>query len=255
MTSCLYPTAKKSARSCGRWKLWRPWVQLPGPASLSVERDSNFRRQELEMDMEFSEHDSTNNGNGQPSHGSLPKVNKTGRSPQSSAYSGPMVSPAGIFDYWRVFLNRKGTVLIAAVLGTAVGLLISVPRTPIYEARTTLEIQGLNDNLLNTREVNPSAPSVIITAFEEIQTQIKILKSHTLIAQVMKKFGLTHSPEPLTRLTRWRIALGIAKATAASAREAAISLAASTLQVEALQQAHIIQITADSTDPKIAAEF
>src|SRR6184192_4314092 len=76
MTSCLYPTAKKSARSCGRWKLWRPWVQLPEPASLSVERDSNFRRQELEMDMEFSEHDSTNNGNGQPSHGSLPRSTK-----------------------------------------------------------------------------------------------------------------------------------------------------------------------------------
>ena len=207
------------------------------------------------MDMEFSEHDLTNKGNGEPSQDAVRKVSKSGKPQQSSAYSGPMTSPAGVFDYWRVFLNRKGTVLIAAVLGTAIGLLISFPRTPIYQARTTLEIQGLNDNLLNTREVNPSAPSVISTAFEEIQTQIKILKSDSLIGQVMKRFGLTHSADPLTRLTKWRIALGIAKTSAASAREAAISLAAATLQVEALQQAHIIQITADSTDPKIAAEF
>jgi succinoglycan biosynthesis transport protein ExoP len=206
--------------------------------------------------MEFSEHDLTNQGNGQQSHGELPRVTKSGRkSQQNPAYSGPMVSPAGIFDYWRVFLNRKGTVLITAALGTAMGLLISVPRTPIYQARTTLEIQGLNENLLNTRDVNPAASSVSSTAFEEIQTQIKILKSDSLVGQVMNRFGVTHSVEPLTRLTRWRIALGIAKTTAFSARDAALAMAASTLQIEALQQAHIIQLTSDSPDPKLAADF
>ena len=206
--------------------------------------------------MEFSEDDLTNNNQRQPSHGELSKVTRGGRkSQQNPAYSAPMVSPAGVFDYWRVFLNRKGTVLIAAALGTAIGLLISVPRTPIYQARTTVEIQGLNDNLLNTREVNPSAPSVSSTAFEEIQTQIKILKSDSLIGQVMNRFGVTHSVDPLTRLARWRIALGMAKTSASSARDAAVAMAGSTLQIEALQQAHIIQITCDSTDPKVAADF
>src|SRR2546426_2830186 len=170
------------------------------------------------MDMEFSEHDLTNKGNGEPSQDPVRKVSKSGKAQPSPAYSGPMTSPAGVFDYWRVFLNRKGTVLIAAVLGTAIGLLISFPRTPIYQSRTTLEIQGLNDNLLNTREVNPSAPSVISTAFEEIQTQIKILKSDTLIGEVMKRFGVGHSPVPLTRLNRWRIALGLVKTQTSSAR-------------------------------------
>jgi len=206
--------------------------------------------------MELSEHDSRKNGDNQRSGSESSRATKRGKtSGQNPAYSGPMVSPAGIFDYWQVVLNRKGTILVTAVLGIVVGLLISVPRTPIYQARTTLEIQGLNDNLLNTREVNPSAPSVISTAFEEIQTQIKILKSDSLIGQVMNRFGFNHSAEPLTRLTRWRTALGMAKASASSTREAAVSLAASTLQVEALQQAHIIQLTCDSTDPKIASDF
>jgi capsular exopolysaccharide synthesis family protein len=207
--------------------------------------------------MEFSEHENSNNyNNGKPSHGELSKVTKGGRKlQQNPAYSGPMVTQAGVFDYWRVFLNRKGTILITAALGIAIGLVVSVPRTPIYQARTTVEIQGLNDNLLNTRDVNPSAPSVISTASEEIQTQIKILKSDSLIAQVMNRFGVSHSADPLTRLKRWRLALGLIKTSTTSARDAAVAMAASTLQVDALQQAHIIQITTDSTDPKIAADF
>ena len=206
--------------------------------------------------MEFSEKDSTDKSNCQPAHGTLLELTKDrGKLQQNPVYSGPIVAPAGIFDYWRVFVNRKGTVLITGVLGIAVGLMISVPRTPIYQARTTVEIQGLNENLLNTRDVNPSAPSVISTASEEIQTQIKILKSDSLIALVMSRFGVTHSTDPLKRFTRWRMALGLVKTGTSSARDAAVTMSASTLQVDAPQQAHIIQITCDSTDPKIAADF
>jgi capsular exopolysaccharide synthesis family protein len=130
-----------------------------------------------------------------------------------------------------------------------------VPRTPIYEAHTTLEIQGLNENLLNTRDVNPSAPAVNSSAVEEIQTHIKILQSESLIGRVISKFGLTGSFTPLSRLARWRAALGMSRSNPASAREAAVMMAAQNIQIEALQQAHIIQILCDSTDPKIAAEF
>src|SRR5438094_10048889 len=110
--------------------------------------------------MDLREHDPGNNQNGKPPQGELHQMAQSGRKSESAAYSGPMATQAGIFDYWRVFVSRKGTLLIAAVLGATVGLVISVPRTPIYQARTTIEIQGLNDNLLNTRDVNPSAPSV-----------------------------------------------------------------------------------------------
>jgi len=55
--------------------------------------------------------------------------------------------------------NEKGTILIAAVLGTGLGSGQYAPGQ-IYQGRTTLEIQGLNENLLNTREVNPSATTV-----------------------------------------------------------------------------------------------
>src|SRR5438876_5252246 len=92
-------------------------------------------------------------------------------------YETAFAPPTTLFEYGRLLLRRKGVLLVAGVLGISVGLLISMPRTRIYQAHTTLELQNLNENLLNTREVNPAVPSGTTNAVEEMQTQIKILQS------------------------------------------------------------------------------
>jgi len=161
--------------------------------------------------------------------------------------------PMTLFEYWRLLLRRKGVLLVAGVLGMSVGLLISMPRTRIYQAHTTLEIQNLNENLLNTREVNPAAGTT--SAAEEMQTQIKILQSESLIGRVMNGFGLTSSFIAPTRLEKWRAALGFSSSLPASDRETAVLMAGASVQIDPLQQARVIRMTCDSTDPKIAAEF
>lgn len=162
-------------------------------------------------------------------------------------------TPTTLYEYGRLLLRRKGVLLIAAVLGTGVGLLISVPRTRIYQAHTMLEIQRLNENLLNTSEVSPTANGA--TAIEEMQTQIKLLQSESLIKQIISKFGLNRSFIPPTRLERWRAALGFSRDRSLSTRETAVMMAAGSIEIEPLQQARIIQISCDSTDPQIAADF
>src|SRR5437879_9542840 len=102
----------------------------------------------------------------------------------NSAYEAAVAPPMTLFEYGRLLLQRKGVLLIAAVLGTGLGLLVSMPRTRVYQAHTTLEIQGFNENLLNTREVNPTA-SGNISFLEEMETQIKILQSESLIGRVI----------------------------------------------------------------------
>src|SRR5437867_3482253 len=62
----------------------------------------------------------------------------------------------GLLEYWRMIRRHQGTVLVIAALGAVTGVLIGLPQTPIYRSRTTIEIQPLNENLLNTREVNPT---------------------------------------------------------------------------------------------------
>ena len=68
-------------------------------------------------------------------------------------------TPTTLYEYGRLLLRRKGVLFIAAVFGTSVGLLISMPRTRIFQAHTMLEIQRLNENLLNTGEISPTANS------------------------------------------------------------------------------------------------
>jgi succinoglycan biosynthesis transport protein ExoP len=168
------------------------------------------------------------------------------------AHSTPLLT---LFEYGLLVLRRKGVLLTAAVLGISAGLLISVPRTRIYEAHISLEIQGFNENLLNTREVNPSAPSGGTSGAEEMQTQIKLLQSDSLIARVINKLGINGSFIPPTRLARWRAALGFSSPAPGSERDAAVMMAAGSIYIEPIQMARIIRVSCESTDPKIAAEF
>jgi succinoglycan biosynthesis transport protein ExoP len=178
------------------------------------------------------------------------------RAGSTGSYEASFAPPASLFEYVHLVLRRKGLLLIAAVAGMSIGLLVSMPRTRIYQAHTTLEIQAFNENLLNTREVNPAVSSGGTSALEEMQTQIKILESESLIGRVIGKFGIGGTFIPPTRLERWRAALGFSSAAArASARDGAVLMAAGSIQVEALQLARIIRLSCDSTDPKIAADF
>src|SRR4051812_6278510 len=59
--------------------------------------------------------------------------------------------------HWRVLNRRKGTLVLAAALCAAVGFLLTFLISPAYRARTFLEIENLNDDFLNTRNLSPTA--------------------------------------------------------------------------------------------------
>ena len=60
-----------------------------------------------------------------------------------------------LLEYWRILRRRKGTLILIAAVGAIIGFLITLPQTPIYQVRTSLEIVGLNQNFLNVKEANP----------------------------------------------------------------------------------------------------
>src|SRR5919204_5386822 len=49
-------------------------------------------------------------------------------------------------EYWRIVCRRKGAIALFALLCTSAAFLCSLRQTPIYQAHTTLEILGLNEN-------------------------------------------------------------------------------------------------------------
>lgn len=165
----------------------------------------------------------------------------------------------GLLEYWRILRRRKGTLVLVAFLGALAGVLVSLPQTPVYQARASIEIQDLNDSFLNLKQVNPVSDSGgNMSAITDIQTQIKVLQSETLTERVLDKLKIT-KPNDLSadtsRVASWRKALNLPEEDVKSAREQAMGMAAKNLKVRAAGQTRIIEILCDSTDPKMAAAF
>src|SRR6266581_8279925 len=63
---------------------------------------------------------------------------------------------AGVLEYWQMIRRHKGAVVLATFLGGVAGFLMTLSSPRIYQARTTIEIQGVNDDFLNMRNVTPT---------------------------------------------------------------------------------------------------
>jgi capsular exopolysaccharide synthesis family protein len=163
-----------------------------------------------------------------------------------------------LLDYWQVIRRHKGAVIVFCVLGALLGLLISLPQTPIYQARASIEIQGINENFMNLGEVNPTMSRSSRHSQADIETHVQILQSRTLIEKVADKLNLREKPEALVgtgRLASWRKALGLPPPTTESVYQQALAVATENLHVRVLGDTRIVEIRSDSTDPQMAADF
>ena len=165
----------------------------------------------------------------------------------------------GLLEYWQILRRHKGAVVLIAFLGGLLGFFRTLPQTPIYQARTSLEIQGINEDFLQMRNVNPtSAGSNSYYPEYDIQTQVKIIQSQTLIERVLKRLKLENRPFVLngaSRLSAWRKALGLSQPPPLSLRDQALAMAASNLKVRAQANTRLLEVLCDSTDPQLAADF
>src|ERR1700733_7900684 len=57
--------------------------------------------------------------------------------------------PGPLHEYWQIIRRRKGTLILIVCLGLLISLLLTIPQTPIFQARGSIEIQNLNENFLN----------------------------------------------------------------------------------------------------------
>jgi capsular exopolysaccharide synthesis family protein len=178
-----------------------------------------------------------------------------GRYPEQGNGQDPQ---GGLLEYWRILRRRKGTVLAIAFAGLLAGFLVTLPQTPVYQARTSLEIQDLNQDFMNMKQVSPVSESSTYTALSDIQTQIKILQSDTLAERSIAKVrpaltDASSAPPPRTNIIRSMFNLPVP--TAADLQNAQLKALPGGMKVRAAGQTRIIEILVDSTDPKLAAAF
>ena len=163
----------------------------------------------------------------------------------------------GLIEYWRILRRHKGTWIIFAFVGALLGFLVTLPQTPVYRAHTSVEIVGLNDNFLNFKQVSPVTQTGTTSETSDIQTQIKIFQSDSLLERVQVKLnpGFKPSSETAGRISAWRKVLNLPESTVADPRMLALKIAAKSLKVRAAGQTRIIEVSIDSTDAQLAANF
>src|ERR1035437_6010688 len=111
-----------------------------------------------------------------------------GRLERSYGYNSLDAPESGsLLEYWGIVRRHKVALILITLLGALAGVLVTLSQTSIYQAHTTLEIQDLNENFLNIQQINPVSEGNRNTAPNDIQTQIKLLESDSLIKRVLLK--------------------------------------------------------------------
>jgi succinoglycan biosynthesis transport protein ExoP len=168
---------------------------------------------------------------------------------------GNEAEPGSLLAYGRILARRKGMLTLIVLTGTLIGYGITVPQTPVYQARTSLEVLGLNQNFMNVKETSPVNEGGSASDTVDIQTQVKILQSDSLLDRVIEAVRNSPVPEPAPLPLYWHKLLNIQMPAGAPGREAALLYARKNLKVRSVGQTRIVEVTVDSLSPEIAAAF
>ena len=101
----------------------------------------------------------------------------------------------GLEDYWEIIWRRKWIVILTVVVLTASAAGFSFIQTPIYEASTTLYLKKAK---AGPEQIDIFGGVSLLSAETEINTQIEILKSRTVMEEVARRLpsGSTYKKEP-----------------------------------------------------------
>jgi capsular exopolysaccharide synthesis family protein len=188
--------------------------------------------------------------------------------------------PYGLLDHLGVLWKFKYSLAGCILAGIIAAAAYSFKQAPAYRADLQLEVQELNQNFMNARDVDPAASTSPIAPDSYVQVQVQVLQSEELLARVIKRLKLDEKPEyfaqtetPLQRIGHKlniekllsalpdRSALVIRKALdmppkgSQTPQEQAMLAAKSNLKVKAAAQSSLVQLYYTSPDRHIPAEF
>ncbi len=153
--------------------------------------------------------------------------------------------------YWRVLLKRRWTVITTLVVVVALALLISLRMTPLYEASGRIVIYREASDVLGFKDLGASSTEDWDYNVA-LDTQVRVLRSETLAAQVIQKLELDRNPVFAGALVT---AADAPPLSADPAREAALLGAyRGALNVSTVPRTRIVEIRFLSPDPKLAAD-
>src|SRR3984957_6474770 len=163
-----------------------------------------------------------------------------------------------LLGYWHILVRNKVTLLCFALAGLAVAILFRLVQTPVYRARTSMEIQDFNSDFMGSKDVDPTQPNQNSSTDSYFQTQIKILQSDSLLERVVNKMNTEEErPESGWGAFSAKIQhmLGLGDHSGDTNKDAFMAKARSNLSVRASGMTRLVEVMYDSEDPKFAAQF
>jgi polysaccharide biosynthesis transport protein len=181
-----------------------------------------------------------------------PAVYRYVESPSAEVAAPPRYD--SLLDYWHILFRHRKTLLSFAVAGLVGAIVISLIQTPIYRVRTSLEIQGTN--FLDSKGTTDSSGSYV-TPESYVETQVKLLQSESLLEDVIDKLKLQERPTTGWRAIAWRVRhiFESSKASPLPEKEKMIRQIERNLTVRTSGNSRLLEVTYESPDPKLAADF
>ncbi len=162
-----------------------------------------------------------------------------------------------IEEYLRIFSRHRWLVASFGALGIVLGLLVGLRQLPLYRTRTSLEIRSLNGDFMNIRSVETTGNVSGAGEDTNLQTQIKLLQSDSLIdgtvAHVLAEPhpAFVQKNDLLSRLLR---VTRLDRSEPISYTEMVLD-ASRRVKVKPIGLTRLVEITCDSWSPELSAKF
>src|SRR3954469_10312497 len=93
-----------------------------------------------------------------------------------------------LLDYWRAVRRSKKAVAVCSMTGLLLGIGVAFLQRAAYRASSSLEIQDVKNDA--GKLLNPAPDTTGVDPLADIQTQIKILQSRTLMENALSKLHI-----------------------------------------------------------------
>jgi capsular exopolysaccharide synthesis family protein len=148
----------------------------------------------------------------------------------------------------------KATIAGVAIIGLLIGLGISFLVPPTYRARTSMQIEGFNNDQFS-REVNPISSLPNSTPENYIQNEVKLIESDTLAKRVADKLGISDQEGALAALVEHlRNQFSFLGPAATTEEERRIKIVQKALSVRTSLQSQVLELFYEAPDPNLAAQ-
>ncbi len=157
-------------------------------------------------------------------------------------------------EYYRTVMRHRWLIAGLAMAGVVLSILFHLSTQPVYQTRTSLEIQAMNSDFLDAHSVTPNAMSPSDTI---VATQLKLLGSDSLAERVKNQL----SDEPHTDavrendlLSRMERAFHI-HSGGGIPFDKLLDETANGVKIKPMGISQLVEVTCDSWDPVFAAQY